>query len=326
MNAANHAPTRCVASAQIVRCTPICREHVVIELSLRHFPPSQPGQFLQLLCRHAEDAEPALREWVDSAFPTLLDADLRGRQPYLRRPFSIGDRTDTPDGTTHLCVISRSVGPGTRWLEQLQPGDTLSIIGPLGRGFRIPADDVPLILVGGGVGIPPLLYLARRLHELGRRNVTAFIGARTRALLPVPLIVEPARDGAPTACVEFPGGARHGTAITSDDGTVGLHGTATDGLQRWHKRDRGRAVSAVVFACGPDGMLQAVAHVTRDFGLACQLCIETNMGCGLGTCLSCVVRVGDAGQRRGWRWALACTDGPVFARDELLDYGAVAST
>jgi dihydroorotate dehydrogenase electron transfer subunit len=67
-------------------------------------------------------------------------------------------------------------------------------------------------------------------------------------------------------------------------------------------------------------MLKAVAQLTRELGLPCQLCVERNMGCGVGTCLSCVVRRRDARRPEGWSWALACTDGPVFERDELLDY------
>jgi dihydroorotate dehydrogenase electron transfer subunit len=73
-------------------------------------------------------------------------------------------------------------------------------------------------------------------------------------------------------------------------------------------------------------MLRAVARLTAQLGLQCQLCVERNMGCGIGACLSCVVRVRDAQREAGWRWALACVDGPVFPRDELLDYSGEAGT
>ncbi|MCK4343553.1 MAG: dihydroorotate dehydrogenase electron transfer subunit [Phycisphaerae bacterium] len=251
----------------------------------------------------------------------MSDKDLRDRQAFLRRPFSIADQWTTRDGSVHLCVMARVVGTGTRWLAQLQPGDTLNLTGPLGRGFRIPPPDVPLVLLGGGVGIPPLIYLTRRLSELGRRDVTVIIGARTRELLPVRLIDKPDEDGRPCACVKYPGGGRFDTIVASDDGSVGMRGLVTDALRAWHERRPSRNQNAVVCACGPAGMLKAAAVLTRELGLACQLCIERNMGCGLGTCLSCVVRARDDKQPQGWRWALACSDGPVFERDDLLDYG-----
>ena len=78
----------------------------------------------------------------------------------------------------------------------------------------------------------------------------------------------------------------------------------------------------MVFACGPEAMLHAVAARTRALDWDCQLCIETVMGCGLGTCLSCVVRVRDDRRSAGWRWALSCSEGPVFERDTLLDESA----
>lgn len=322
MNGATETTKLCAVDARVVRCTPICHEHVVVEFTLPALPPSQPGQFLQLRCRGVDDAAPRLLEWSGDEFPSLSTEDLRIRQSFLRRPFSIADRWSASDGTVHLCVISRSVGPGTRWLEHLRPGDTLNLTGPLGRGFRIPRQDVPLVLVGGGGGIPPLLYLTRRLHELGRRGVTAMIGVRTRNLLPLRLANEPAVDATPLPCVEFPGQACFPTVITSDDGSVGYPGVVTDGLREWHKRGMRRDQPAAVFACGPEGMLKAVARLTRELGLACQLCIERNMGCGMGACLSCVVRARDPSRPSGWRWALTCAEGPVFERDDLLDYGS----
>lgn len=220
----------------------------------------------------------------------------------------------------HLTVISRTVGPGTRWLEQLRPGDAVDTTGPLGRGFRIPPADVPVLLVGGGVGIPPLLYLARRLHELERRNVAAIFGVTQRNLLPIPLAAEPQCDGTPSLCYAWAGGASFALTVTSDDGSIGLRGVVTDALDVLWQAGRRHDRPAGVLACGPDGMLRAVARWTRAAGLGCQLCIERPMGCGLGTCLSCCVRTRDAAIPAGWCWRLACTDGPVFDRDDLLDY------
>ncbi len=348
MSAHTDAPCShvCTVDARVASCSAICREHVRIELAAPGFPVSQPGQFLQLLCRDVDDktgsrgsaavpvwreADPAVaQEWPADGFPTLHDPDLLQRRPYLRRPYSIADHWIAEDGTARLVVISRTVGMGSRWLEQLAPGQTLNITGPLGHGFVLPPAQTPIVLVGGGVGIPPLLYLTRRLHELRYTDVTMIVGATARDLLPVVLAGEPSRVALATACLELPGAAPYPGIVTSDDGSVGLPGRVTDGLRGWwlNRRaapDQNSGAGAgyalpLVCACGPEAMLRAVALLTREWGLACQLCIERNMGCGIGTCLSCIVRIRAADRPAGWRWALACSDGPVFARDDLLDY------
>ena len=306
---------------RVVANTPVCREHVAIELVLRDFPPSAPGQFLELQCRDRVKSGDRVVEWPPDGFPSLMGEEWHSAHAFLRRPFSIADHWTDADGGAHLVVISRAIGTGTNWLEALQPGAALNITGPLGRGFALPSPETPIVLVGGGVGIPPLLYLARRFHERGQRDVTLILGATTRDLLPVALREPPARDGEPRACVVLPGSAAFGTIITTDDGSLGRPGYATDGLAAW-QQGRDAVRGTLVCACGPEPMLQAVARMTRQMDLDCQLCIERNMGCGLGTCLSCVVRRQDAAKPEGWSWALTCQDGPVFDRDELLDYAA----
>jgi dihydroorotate dehydrogenase electron transfer subunit len=309
----------CATDARVIRCDPICREHVSIELSLPAFPPSQPGQFLQLRCAHgADDADAVERPWPADGFPSLAADDLRQPQAYLRRPFSIADRRTEEDGSTRLVVTSHTVGMGTAWLTHLQPGDTLNISGPLGHGFRLPEPGTPVVAIGGGVGIPPLMYLARRLYEHKHTGVTYILGVQARDLLPVTLLAEPPADAEPTRCAAYPADAAFATIITSDDGSVGFHGRVTDALRAWHAQHPAPQ-RPTVLTCGPEPMLRAVAAFTRDAGWDCQLCIERHMGCGMGTCLSCVVRARDARRPDGWRWALTCTDGPVFDRDDLLD-------
>jgi dihydroorotate dehydrogenase electron transfer subunit len=306
----------CATDARVAGSTRICREHVQIDLVSNELPPSHPGQFLQLRCADADFAAPQVLAWPRDGFPSPGCEDWRRSEAFLRRPFSIADRWTDDDGATHVAVISRAVGPGTRWLADLRPGDSLNLTGPLGCGFRIPKPAAPLVLVGGGVGIPPLIYLARRLDDLGHRNVTVILGATTADLLPVRLVHEPACDGAPRDCVELAGRSRFPTIVTTDDGSLGMPGLVTDALRRLPQTDAG----ATVFACGPEGMLRAVARETRGLEWRCQLCLERLMGCGLGTCLSCVVRVRDRARPEGRRWALACSEGPVFERDDVLDY------
>jgi dihydroorotate dehydrogenase electron transfer subunit len=115
------------------------------------------------------------------------------------------------------------------------------------------------------------------------------------------------------------GRVRYPLIVTSDDGSLGLRGRVTDGLERWAGR-RGGEAAPLVCACGPTPMLRAVSQLCARLGIEAQLCIETTMACGLGTCLSCVVRVHDAAREAGWRWALSCSEGPVFSRERLLDY------
>lgn len=311
--------TACAQAVRVASVRHPCHEHVAISLAADSFPASAPGQFLQLLCHATEDSAAQVHAWPAGAFPRISDPDFAGTQAYLRRPFSIADREDRGD-ETHLTVISRAVGVGTTWLDRLRAGDTVDITGPLGRGFDIPPAHVPVVLVGGGVGIPPLLYLTRVLHDRGHADATLIVGARTRDLLPVDLREEPPRDAAPAPCVRLPGEAPFASIVTSDDGSVGLRGLTTDALAAWAAQRGDAARGAVVMACGPDPMLRALARHTRALGMACQLCIERNMGCGLGTCLSCVVRVRAPLRPLGWRWALTCNDGPVFDRDALPDY------
>ncbi len=314
---------RSVLVATVSGVHAICREHVAIDLVVAGFPASDPGQFVQIRCETRADDVEHESPWPDGGFPVLTGPQWRGRQPYLRRPFSIADQWADEAGTPFLRVISRAVGPGTQCLAGLRAGAPLGLIGPLGRGFRIPPVGVPLVLIGGGVGIPPLLYLTRRLRELGHVDVTVIVGATRGDLLPVTFRAPPPTDGTPHPCLELPGGP-YAAVVTTDDGGAGMRGVTTDALVRWHEARGRTARGAVVLACGPEPMLQAVAHLTRVLGLECQLCIERNMGCGLGTCLSCIVRRFDASRPAGWSWALTCADGPVFARDELLDYRAAA--
>lgn len=320
MTEATHHRITCSEVARVVRCAAICREHSSIEISIPHFSDSEPGQFLQLLCQDGQDAAAAIHDWPPDGFPSIAGADFSGQRPYLRRPFSIADRWMGSDGAVRLLVISRAIGVGTRWLAHLRPGDALNLTGPLGRGFSLPDPRTPVVLVGGGVGIPPLLYLARRLWERGSDDVTAVFGATTGDLLPLKLIGEPASDATATRCILLPGDAPFPALVTTDDGTMGRRGRVTDGLKAWYARRDGSKRPALVCACGPEGMLKTIAGMTRMLSLPCQLCIERNMACGVGTCLSCVVRRRDNRRPAGWSWALACADGPVFERDELLDY------
>ncbi|MHC4716692.1 MAG: ferredoxin reductase domain-containing protein, partial [Planctomycetota bacterium] len=176
-------------------------DHYRLRLHLEAFPPSTPGQFINLRCGVTGRAGPQPVDWPQGRLPRLTQPELAGRQPLLRRPFSLAGRTDNDDGTVELDIIHHVVGVGTAKLAELAPGEELSVIGPLGRGFRLVKDRPAAALVGGGVGVPPLLYLAQWLHAVGTRAV-AFAGARTAKALPLRIdpAEPPSQAGWPTLC------------------------------------------------------------------------------------------------------------------------------
>lgn len=235
--------------------------------------------------------------------------------PLLRRPFSIGGLR-LVRGATEIDLLARVVGPGTAWLADLALGDPIDVLGPLGNAFTMPAANQHALLVAGGVGLPPIRWLGERLRRLGL-SVDALYGVQTSSLLPVTLITPPSAAGEPTMCVaEF---AADGipVAITTDDGSCGMRGLVTERLARY-LGERQDASSLIVYACGPHAMLRAIAAICRQQRTECQLAMERTMGCGMGTCQSCVVKVADEAMADGWRYALCCTEGPVFNASRLV--------
>jgi dihydroorotate dehydrogenase electron transfer subunit len=319
MHSIQTATPVCDLSATITRVWHVCAEHVWLEFTTDALPPSLPGQFLQVSCHDATLDAPRMLDWPEGTLPAVDPANWSTEDTLLRRPFSIADRCTNADGSSTIVLISRAIGRGTRWLDGLETGATLSVTGPLGQPFRLPAQARPVLLVGGGVGIPPMLYLARALSEAGQTDVTAIFGALSGDLLPVARREQPAPDGTPTRCLELPGDGDYPAIVTTDDGSLGLRGRVTDGIRCWQAA-RGETARPLVLACGPEPMLGAVARLTRALQMDCQLCIERMMGCGLGTCLSCVVKVFDPAADTGQRWALSCSEGPVFDRDQLCDF------
>jgi dihydroorotate dehydrogenase electron transfer subunit len=300
----------------------ICREHFRLRVRISgDFPATRPGQFIQIGCRPPNGAmDPDTLcgreiEWTIGRRPQLQQPELCEPLALLRRPFSLSGRVDDANGT-RIEIIHRVIGVGTHWLSDLQVGDAVDLIGPLGNAFKVPEDKSIGLLVGGGVGLPPMFYLAEALAAARWQGV-GFVGAQTRDLLAVTF------DGDRAA--EF---AAHGfdTVFTTNDGSYGQKGLITDGLRR-----RIAAMSdadkrnAVVFTCGPEPMMHAVTTLAAEHGIDCQVCLEQAMACGMGTCQSCVVRIEDAARPhahtddgRPWRYKLACTDGPVFDACEVV--------
>ncbi len=278
----------------------LCRDHYRLTLHVPLPLPACPGQFLHL----------------------GLPADRAGSlsRPFLRRAFSIAGLRSHGERCA-ADVIYRVCGVGTQWMASLRSGDAVSVLGPLGRGFTIIRSKPVAWLVAGGVGLPPVLWLAEHLHQAGKATV-AFYGARTRDLVPLTLSVSEGRlprDGvsAMPAAEEF---VRFGTPVvlSTDDGSVGFRGTIGDALAAYGEAWNGAEADMVVYCCGPEAMMAGVAQwcATRD--IVCYVCLEREMACGTGTCQSCAVKVRDADDPDGWRYALCCAEGPVFDAREVV--------
>ena len=296
---------------------PICQAHYLLRLRMGAFPATRPGQFVQLQCRHPRPQISArLVDWSPGHPPRFTQPELTGREPFLRRPFSLAGRRDAPDGV-ELEIIYRLVGAGTHWLAGVAAGEELSILGPLGNSFRI-GRQAAAAVVGGGVGIPPMVYLAEALAQAGKR-VVSFNGVRTAGMLPLTLVPSAKVDatGRHTFCVaEF---ARHGigAAIATDDGSLGASGMVSELFRRWLDGEAGEPQELVVYACGPEPMMRAVGELCVSRGIECQLAMERHMACGMGTCQSCVVKIRDDGEQ-GWSFRLCCKDGPVFVAQDIV--------
>ncbi|HOW73581.1 MAG TPA: dihydroorotate dehydrogenase electron transfer subunit [Phycisphaerae bacterium] len=296
--AADEQARKGVFEARVLSSCPICREHFRLRLGVDDFPQAEPGQFVQILC-------------------SAPDGGGCSGGPLLRRPFSIGGMRRN-GRQIELEIVYRVVGAGTRWLSNLSEGNRVSVLGPQGRPFMLDSDRPLALLVGGGVGLPPIVWLAESVARTGGQAV-AFCGARSADLLP--LAVHPsvvAADGEPSLSIEeF---ARHGIAacLTTDDGTLGLGGRIPEALERYLDSHRGAASRAAAYTCGPEPMIRAVARACESRGIPCQVCLERLMACGMGTCQSCVIRTHDADDPEGWVYRLCCTDGPVFDSRQVV--------
>ena len=217
--------------------------------------------------------------------------------PLLRRPFSVYD-ADEEAGT--VSILYAVVGQGTALLPHFRDGDRTSILGPLGTGFTIPEEPGNRVLIGGGVGIAPLLFLGKVLLEKKHR-VKALLGMQSAETAAIVQDFE--RAGIPVA-------------VATNDGSLGACGHVTclvdeDSLE-WNTDCR-------IYACGPRPMLQAVQEWARSCGVETELSLEERMGCGVGVCLSCVCKV-KVETESGWEYQRVCVEGPVFsAREVILD-------
>jgi dihydroorotate dehydrogenase electron transfer subunit len=240
------------------------------------------GHFL-LTFRHPE----AAREARPGQF-VMVKAGVSAEPP-VRRPFSILS-ADPARETVSLFV--KAVGPGSRALCALSVGDDALCLGPLGRGFTPPSAGTEAVLVAGGYGVAPFQFLGEELRRTGGR-ARIFYGGRTAADLPL---------------LDRLGGPGLTVVPATEDGSLGERGQVTVPLESYLDGARG---PLRLLACGPDAMMHAVARIAARRSLEAEVSLDPWMGCGMGTCLGCVVRVQGPAEAR-WKYRCACTEGPVF--------------
>ena len=212
----------------------------------------------------------------------------------LRRPVSIC-RVDREKGTIRIVFAVK--GEGTAEIARLNKGDRMNMIAPLGNGFS--SAEIPqgkrVLLVSGGIGVPPMLETARR-HISRNDSVTALLGFRGYGN--IILADEFEKMGVQTV-------------ICTDDGSVGIKGTIAGPMRaELEKEDIG-----AVFACGPKPMLKAVAELANEYDVFCELSLEERMACGVGACVGCAARIKRDG---GEKLLRVCKDGPVFNAAEVI--------
>lgn len=204
---------------------------------------------------------------------------------FLRRPFGIVD-ADTKAGT--VTIIYRLVGKGTHEMAAMKTGETISVEGPLGEGVFTTTPGKAL-LVGGGVGLAPLIFLAKTLD-----HPVVLVGGKTASETFWTKFFEPYADT---------------VYVTTDDGSLGIKGFAVQALPTIfakHPIDR-------VSTCGPTVMMKTIAEASEKAGIACEVSMEKRMACGIGVCLGCTFESKVSGKRYK-----VCADGPVFSAKEVF--------
>ncbi len=269
----------------VVKNQPLAGGHFLLHLhSPRQAQATRPGQFVMVrLLEHAD--------------------------VLLRRPMSIydvvpADAPPAPGGAPEIVqLLYKIVGQGTRLMAELQPGDQVGLLGPLGHGFLteeyLPeAEKVDeVLLVAGGIGIAALLLPARQMALAGLRQRLFFGGCTQDDLVGVE---------------DFQGYVQ-GITLATENGSKGFRGYVTEPLAEYLESRHGQKF--LLMACGPWAMLRASVELARQYGHPCLISMENRMGCGLGVCLGCSIRVVGTGHAAYER---VCTEGPVFRADRVI--------
>jgi dihydroorotate dehydrogenase electron transfer subunit len=214
-----------------------------------------------------------------------------GINALLRRPISICT-VNPAEGT--IDIVYQIKGTGTELLAGKQPGERVDIIGPLGTPFDLSEKYKRIAVVGGGIGIFPMLCL---LQNSRAEDKHAFLGFRSSDFIVLKDEFEQAAD----------------VSISTDDGTAGYHGLVTDLLEK----ELVKGKFDLIYACGPMPMIRKAAALAEQYSALCQVSMEQRMGCGIGACLVCACKT-KAGAGDEWEYSHVCKDGPVFWSTEVI--------
>lgn len=313
-----HRPPRLLQTGRVLSNIVICRDHFRLSILVPRFPHAMPGQFLHLAPLTQDVSEYRTFSW-DAPPPDFAAWTTEREAPMLRRAYSVADLRPTASGV-ELDLIYRVVGKGTQWLKTLRKDDELSVLGPLGNSFPISATKNEAWLIAGGVGLPPLLWLAKFL-QVAYKNTIMFYGAQTADLLAVRLQEDSppdshAREARP--CVEELTSLGARAVLSSDDGSIGFHGHVGVALDAFANARPPNPRDVVVYTCGPERMMRFVADFCVSRGIQSYVCMERAMACGTGTCQSCAVSIHAENDPDDWRYSLCCTEGPVYAAEQVI--------
>ncbi|MBN2594001.1 MAG: dihydroorotate dehydrogenase electron transfer subunit [Sedimentisphaerales bacterium] len=242
--------------------------------------------------------------------------DVCQRNILLRRPFAFVD-VNADKNKTFAEVLYRVVGPASLRMTTLAAGNSVSIIGPLGNGFRVPEGKKRALLICGGMGAPPLQHLAKVFTaDYPDIEVVVFAGAKTANDLPFEGRLDNISQQLGFSLMEF---AKYGvkSQVATDDGSAGFEGMVTDCFKQWLDKSNPPRERAIIYACGPEPMLAKVAEIAKEKNMDCQISMERRMACGIGICQSCAVKCRVEGAQETV-YKLCCEDGPVFDSKEVV--------
>ena len=223
----------------------------------------------------------------------------KGNYPLLRRPLSI-HRIEKEKG--EIFILFQAVGEGTKLLADRTIGDDLDIMGPIGNGFNIYPESKKIVIIGGGIGVAPLLALCEESIRQGK-EVRVLIGALKKEL-----VIGEESFKILGAKVE----------VATDDGSYRYKGLVTDLLERMIKEGW---LADQIFACGPKPMLKKISEIALQANINYQVSLEERMACGIGACLGCVCKIKIKDKREykvKYEYKRVCVDGPVFVGSEVV--------
>ena len=215
-----------------------------------------------------------------------------GINALLRRPISICS-VDKASRTFDICFQIKGIG--TEYLSQKKTGDVVDIIGPLGNPFDVSEKYGKIAVVGGGIGVFPLLHV---LKESKKAVKSTYLGFRNKDFVVLEDHFKSVSDM---------------LSISTDDGSYGLKGLVIEPLEADLKKGK----FDIIYACGPTPMIKGVVDIAKKNGIRCQVSLEQRMGCGIGACLVCACKT-KADNPEGWEYSHVCKDGPVFWSDEVV--------